>query len=443
MSSGDSSTFVTPRMPEGKPELLPKMAKIRQEFERPRVEDLEKAVYQQLTRVFPDGSIKPNARIGITAGSRGISNIAEIVRCTVNYLRHRGADPFIIPAMGSHGGASAEGQKHLIEHYGVTEEACGAKIMPEMTTVSLGVTNEGVEAFLAKVANDSDGILLMNRIKPHTDYRGEIESGLTKISGIGLGKLQGAQEYHSHVFGLGLGGAIRSATSRVIEQGKILGGLGILENAYHETAKLAGVTVDGFFAQEAELLKEAKALMPRLPIADVHVLLCDYMGKNISGAGVDTNIINRSVRGYQDVSGWQESHPVVRRVIVNNLTPESDGNAVGMGFVDFITEKFRKQIDYYATSLNGITACCPQAAKTPVVLKNTLQALSIAIQTCGRDKAAPKLVYIRDTLSLNDVYVSEACLPELSGKPRTEILTEPAPLEFDSEGFICSPYDTH
>ena len=427
-------------MPAGKLDLIPKMARISQAFARPQEVNIESRVFEELGKVFAKNPPRRGAQIGITAGSRGISNIAEITRSAVRFLRSIGVEPFIIPAMGSHGGAGAEAQQHLIEHYGITEQAVEAPIRPAMETLSLGKTNSGVEAVLAKTALDSDGILLLNRIKPHTDIKGDIESGLVKICGIGLGKLDGAAEYHSHLFTVGLGQAIKDAAELVFAKGVIVGGLGIIENAYHETASLVGVPVDSFFEQEAKLLREARSLMPKVPVAKVHVLLADQMGKNISGSGMDTNIINRSVRGFQDVSGWQPSGPIIRRIVVNDLTDESDGNAVGMGMVDFITERFHNRIDYYVTSINGFTSCGPHNVKTPVVLKNTREALAIAIETCGKDKLAPKVVYIRDTLSPTALFVSEACLPELEGRDGVEGVTKPQTREVNSERYIVRPW---
>lgn len=428
------------RMPEPDYSLLPKMVPIRQEFPRPTVDDITRAAAEELRYAVPAERVRQGARIGITAGSRGISNIAQIVKAAVDYFRELGADPFVIPAMGSHGGATAEGQAHLVEHYGVTEKAVGAPIRAEMETVSLGASSDSVEAFLAKAAFESDGILLLNRIKPHTDYKGEIESGLSKICGIGLGKREGAEEYHGHLFGLGLGEAIRSAAERVAASGKIIGGLGILENAYHDTAKLAGVRTEELLDREPALLKEAKLLMPRLPLDDIHVLLCDRMGKNISGCGLDTNIIGRSVRGYQDVSSWCEGMPVIRRIVVEDLTEESDGNATAMGLVDFITRRFYEKIDYYATAMNCFVSCGPQSGKTPFVLSCTKDALAWAIQTCGRERRAPKVVYIRDTLHLSDLLVSEHCLPELRDNASITIVSDAQQMPFAADGYIRSPF---
>lgn len=417
------------------------MFAVRQSFPRPRVADVTVAVHAELEGLFPAGAISPGAKIGVTVGSRGISGIATMTRAAVNFLKGRGAQPFILPAMGSHGGATAENQAHLIGHYGITEEKMGCPVRAAMETRSLGRTDDGVDALLAETAWNSDGVLLMNRIKPHTDYKGQIESGLTKICAIGLGKYDGAQEIHRHLFDLGLGETIRSVTEKVISSGKILGGLAILENAYHETARLARVGVDDFFATEAALLEEARTLMGRLPLDEIDVLFCDRMGKNISGAGLDTNVIGRSVYGYTQGEAWLEGMPAIVRIVVSDLSEESDGNAVGMGLVDFITERFHKKIDHRVTALNSMTACATLGAKTPIVLPSDREALEAAIRTSPIRAAGPRVVHVRDTLALEDVHLSEACLPLVDGRDDMEILSEPRPLEFGPDGTIRSPFE--
>jgi hypothetical protein len=422
------------------PAMLPPMFLLRQRFPRPTVIDLAAAVKTELAKLFPPGSLRPGAEIGVTVGSRGITGIASIARAAVDYLKSRDARPFIIPAMGSHGGAVAEGQRSLIAHYGVTEESMGAPIRDLMQTRSLGKTPEGVEVYIAEVAWSSDGVLLLNRVKPHTDYKGPIESGLSKICAIGLGKYEGAQEYHSHIFDIGLGAAIQSAARRILSTGKVLGGLAVLENAYHETAKIEAVDTKHFFEQEGRLLEESRKLMGRLPLLELDVLLCDRMGKNISGAGLDTNIIGRGVYGYLQGVPWQAGMPAIYRIVVRDLSDESDGNAVGMGLVEFATERFLKKVNHAVSALNAITACSPVNARPPVILKNDLEALQTALRTCPRRPAGPLMAYIRDTLELERVYLSEACLPLVEKKENIEVLSKPAPLKLDSDGNIVSPF---
>ena len=419
---------------------IPPFLGIRQSFDRPQVGDLTAAVRGELEKVFPTGSLAPDARIGVTVGSRGIRGVATLVRASVDFLKDQGAQPFIIPAMGSHGGATAEGQRQLIAHYGVTEEAMGCPVRAEMETRSLGRTAAGIEARIAEAAWQSDGILLMNRIKPHTDYKGPIESGLTKICAIGLGKYDGAREIHRHLFTLGLGGAIRSVTEKLMETGRIRGGIGILENAYHETARIVGVPARDLFEAEERLLTEARRLMGHLPFRDIDVLVCDRLGKNISGAGLDTNIIGRSVYGYTHGQPWCEDMPRILRIAVMDVSDESDGNAIGMGLVDFVPERFIRRIDQDVTRLNALTSCSPTGAKTPVVLPDDREAILAGIQTATLRPEGPRVVYVRDTLELEHVLVSEACRPLVEGKDGMEIVSGLAPLRFDERGRLQSPF---
>jgi len=422
---------------------LPRMFEARQSFARPRAADIPAAVNAELRWLFAPGApyarpLAPGAQIGITVGSRGIADIATIARAVVDFFKSRKARPFIIPAMGSHGGATPEGQKSLIAHYGVTEEAMGCPIRAEMATRSLGRGEDGLEAFIAEAAWNSDGILLLNRVKPHTDYKGKIESGLTKICAIGLGKLDGAREYHSRIFDLGLGRAIRSAAELVLATGRIIGGLAILENAYHETARLAAVPVAGFFEAEEKLLAEARGLMGSLPFGELDLLICDRLGKNISGAGLDTNVIGRSVYGYTQGVPWMEGMPAIHRIFVRDLSDESDGNGVGMGLVDFTTPRMMAKVDHAITQLNAFTACSPVGARPPIVLPNDREAIAAALGTCRRRPEGPLVAHIRDTLALEHIALSEALQPAARARDRIEILTEPEPMRFDADGWLES-----
>ncbi len=419
---------------------LPRMVPVRQTFPRPRVDDAPAAVRAEVDRVLASTDLPAGAEIAVTAGSRGITNIAAITRAAVEAFKSRGYRPFIIPAMGSHGGATGEAQRALIAHYGITEESMGVEIRHEMATRSLGRTPEGVDVRLAETAYAADGILLLNRVKPHTDFKGPIESGLAKICAIGLGKYDGAQEYHKQIFDIGLGAAIRAAASRVLGTGKIIGGVAILENGYHETARIAGVPAADLLASEEKLLEEARGLMPSLPISELDVLLCDRMGKNISGAGLDTNITGRGVYGYVQGQPWHEGMCGIYRIVVRDLSEESDGNGVGMGSVDFATRRFADRLDHHVTMLNAITACAPGNARTPVILETDREALGAAIKSCQRRENGPLVAYVRDTLELENLHLSEACLPLVRGRESLEILGEPTEFPFDASGNLVSPF---
>jgi hypothetical protein len=419
---------------------IPLFFTVRQTFDRPLVHDLAATVRGELEKVLPPGSVRAGARIGVTVGSRGIRDIAAVVRTAVDFLEVRGARPFVLPAMGSHGGATAEGQRQLIAHYGVAEDAMGCPIRAEMETRGLGRTPSGVEVRMAEVAWQSDGVLLVNRVKPHTDYKGPLESGLAKICAIGLGKYEGAREIHRHLFTLGLGGAIREVAEALVATDRVLGGLAILENAYHETAKVAGVPASRLFPDEEGLLVEARRLMGRLPLDDLDVLVCDRLGKNISGTGLDTNVVGRSIYGYTPGQPWCEGMPRILRIAAMDLSDESDGNAVGMGLVDFVPERFVRRVDHEVTRLNALTSCSPAGAKTPVVLPDDREAILAAIRTSPLRAEGPRIVYVRDTLELELALVSEACRPLVDGRDGIEVVSGPAPLRFDGDGRLLSPF---
>jgi hypothetical protein len=419
---------------------IPLFFTVRQSFDRPRVGDVTAAVRGELEAVLPGRSIGADARLGVAVGSRGIRDIATVVRAAIDFLKGRGARPFILPAMGSHGGATAEGQRQLIAHYGVTEEAMGGPVRAEMETRSLGRTASGVEVRVAETAWQSDGVLLVNRVKPHTDYKGPLESGLAKMCAIGLGKYDGAREIHRHLFTVGLGEAIRGVAETVVATGRILGGIALLENAYHETARVVGVPARALFETEEGLLVEARRLMGRLPLDEIDVLVCDRLGKNISGTGLDTNVIGRSVYGYTAGQPWREGMARILRIAVMDVSDESDGNAVGMGLVDFVPERFTSRVDHGVTRLNALTSCCPTAAKTPVVLADDREAIRAAIRTSPVRPEGSRVVYARDTLELDRVLVSEACRPLVEGREGIEIVSGPAPLRFDGSGRLLSPF---
>jgi hypothetical protein len=418
-----------------------RLAPVTIRFPRPVVNDVAAATRDAVAQVLASRSLPPGAEIGVTVGSRGIASIALIARAVIDALRAHGHRPFVIPAMGSHGGATSEGQRSLLAHYGVTEDELGVPIRDDMAARSLGVTPEGIEAFIAEVGWQADGVLLLNRVKPHTDFKGPLESGLAKMCAIGLGKYEGARECHRQVFGIGLGNAIRAAAGRVIQSGKILGGVAIIENAYHETAGIEAVTLDRFFDKEERLLAEAKRLMGRLPLDEIDILLCDRMGKNISGAGIDTNIIGRSVYGYEQGRPWHEGMPVIHRIVVRDLADESDGNAVGMGMVDFVPRRFAKKVNEEVTVLNATTARSPENAKWPIVLETDRDCLEMAIATSPERVTGVLVVYVRDTLELGRALVSEACLPLLRGNADVSITGQAAAARWLGDTLV-SPFDT-
>src|SRR5947199_6956045 len=331
---------------------LPRLLVVRQKFIDRRIPDVAAEVRKQLTESGFAARLKPGASVAIGVGSRGIHNIATIVRNAVQFWKDAGMRPFIFPAMGSHGAASAAGQAEVLAHYGITEASVGCPVVSQLEVVSLGRTPEGIEAFMDKSAYESDGVMLVGRVKWHTDFAGKIESGLFKMMAIGLGKFAGAQRYHAYAYTLGLEKVIRSIGRQVLKSGKILGGLAILEDANHNTGKLDAVPVEAMEQREEENLALVKSWMARVP-ADLDILVLDEIGKNISGAGMDTKVVNREVNG--EYNPWPNI-PKIQRVFVRDLSELTYNSAVGLGMADVVTDRLVKRINWEPTLINSLTA---------------------------------------------------------------------------------------
>lgn len=413
---------------------LPRMARVRQHFDAPVVNDVEAAVAAQLAVL--EEKIKPGMRVGITAGSRGVAGIARILRAAGAAVRRFGGEPFILPAMGSHGGATAEGQAEVLAGYGVTLETTGMRVVSSMDVEKIGRLGDeqdrGPDVFMSRTAIEADGLIICNRVKAHTDFRGPIESGLAKITAIGLGKHQGAKTIHS--FGTrGLAHWLPPAARLMVRSANVLCGLAILENAYDQTARIVTVPPEAIGgAGEAALLEEAKGLMASLPFDDVDVLIVDEMGKNISGTGMDTNIIGRMM-----ICGVPEfSRPTIRIIVVLDLTEESHGNGAGIGLADVLTLRAARKLDLRSTYINGLTSGIGgvQRVKLPMLLPSDVDAICAGLLTCGRAEAAhARVVRIKNTLEIGDFFVSESLLSEARAHPRLEVLCDPEPLRFDVE----------
>ena len=390
-----------------------RLHKIRQQFDRTRLEDPRAALRPQLAAL--DAVIQPGSRIAIAVGSRGIGNLALIARELSDYLKARGAMPFVVPAMGSHGGATAEGQADILKSYGITEAAIGAPVRSSMDAVELPSEGSPVRLFMDKYVHDSDGAILINRIKPHTDFHGRYESGLMKMALIGLGKLEGARAVHD--FGIyGLRELIQPGATRVLSTGKILAGVGLVENAFHQTLHVEVLTAGAIAHEEPRLLALAKRHMPSLPFTAIDVLIVDRMGKDISGVGIDPNITGRiGVAGQHDTDA-----PRVGAMMVSDLTSGTHGNAIGVGLADVITQRLFDKIDYASTYANVITSSFLERGKIPVVARNDREAFAIALRSCGHvAEGGERVVRILDTLHLEDIYVSPALVSELSDSVET------------------------
>lgn len=412
---------------------LPEFAKIHQRFDAPVVDDIGAATEAEVTTMIAQTGMSAGASVAVAAGSRGITNIGAIVKHTITALHNAGMKPFIVPAMGSHGGATSEGQLRVLNNYGISEKTMGCPVRSEIEPEHLGETDDGLPVYIDKNAFSADHIVVVNRIKPHTDFAGAIGSGLMKMMAIGLGKQKGASYYHGSVFEYGFEHMITTVSAMVMQKAPIAFGLGIIENAYDETAHIIGVPADGLEQKERELFRTAERLMPRLPFDDLDVLIVDEMGKNISGTGMDTNIIGRRMQNFEP----EPESPQILRIIVRELTPESEGNAVGIGLADFTTRRLVDQINHHYTYINTITGMGPQKARIPVYFDTDLEIIEAAFSTIGmKAPDAGRAVRIKNTLHLGEVAVSEALMDEVSERDDLEIKAAPSPLEFDSGGLL-------
>ncbi len=415
------------------------MCFVRQLFPDRQLNDIEGEVRRQLTDARLAGRLKPGGRIAIGVGSRGISNLATIVRAAVDYWKAAGAQPFVFPAMGSHGAATAEGQAEVLAHYGIDEGAMGCPIVSSLEVVPTGVTPEGIETCADRNALESDGVMLVARVKWHTDFIGTIESGLLKMLAIGMGKLAGAQRYHTHGQVMGLETVIRSSARQVLKTGKIVGGLAILEDAYQQTAKIAAVPADEMEQREEELLALVKSWMARIPVNEVDVLIVDNLGKDISGTGMDTKVVNRNTRGVYNP--WPDT-PRIRRIFVRDLSPHSYGNALGLGMADVVTDRLVAKVNWEPTMVNSLTAGSLGAIRTPIHFPTDRECLEKLAPTAG--KVNPEQVtfgWIANTLRLDRIALSEHLLPEIKANPALELLGPAREMPFDDSGNLVSCLD--
>jgi hypothetical protein len=409
-----------------------RMLLVRQNFPDRGIKDIPAAIGQELRASDFASRLKPGAEVAIGVGSRGIANIATIVRAVVDYWKAAGMKPFLFPAMGSHGAATAEGQADVLAHYGIHEATMDCPVVSSLEVVSLGKTAEGMEAFLDKNAFNADGVMLVGRVKWHTDFAGKIESGLFKMMAIGLGKFAGAQRYHTYAYKQGLEAVIRSVGRQVLKSGKVIGGLAVLEDANHSTAKVAAVPIEAMEQREEELLALVKSWMGRIPVRELDILILDEIGKTISGAGMDTKVVNRSVQG--GYNPW-DTAPIIHRIFVRNLSPNTYGNGVGLGMADIVHDRLLEKIDWNPTYINCLTASTPTAGRAPVHFPTDRMCLEKIWPTVGKFEASDVTIgRIRNTMELRVLELSENLRGEIEANPTLEILGDAAPLEFDRQG---------
>ncbi len=410
---------------------FPRVLPVRQSFPDFGLKDIPGEVRRELTDSGLASRVRPGGRVAIGVGSRGIANIAAIVRSVVEYWKSAGCEPFLFPAMGSHGAATAEGQAEVLAHYGIDESTMGCPVVSRLDVAPLGRSPEGIETFMDQSAFESDGVFLVNRVKWHTDFAGRIESGLFKMMAIGLGKFAGAQRYHTHAWKIGLEQMVLSVGRKVLASGKVIGGLAILEDANHNTARVSAVPAEGLEEKEEKLLALAKSWMGRIPFP-LDILILDEIGKNYSGAGMDTKVVNRGIDG--EYNPW-DTAPRIERVYLRGLSSQSYGNAVGFGMADIVHDRLLKQIDWTPTFINAMTSGRPASIRTPIHFPNDRECLGQIITTVGKFTHSEVTIgWIPNSLDIGTIVLSENLLDRITRSKNLELMGSAQDLPFDNTG---------
>ena len=414
----------------------PRLFLLRQHFPDRRLPDVRAEARRQLEEGNLASRLRPGARVAVGVGSRGIANIADIVGSVVQYWREHAMAPFVFPAMGSHGAATAEGQAHVLARFGITEQSIGCPVISRAEVVSLGRTADGIEVFMDAAAHDADAVMIVSRVKWHTNFDGRVESGLMKMMSIGLGKFAGAHQYHAHAQRLGLEHVIRTAGRRVLQSGKIIGGLAILEDAHHQTAKLEAVPAESMEERDEQNLALVKSWMPRLP-SDVDVLIVDEMGKDISGPGMDAKVVNRGPNSEYDA--WP-GLPSIARIFVRDLSCGTYGNAVGIGMADVTTDRLVRNIDWQPTRVNALSSGVPARIRVPVHFSTDRECLDWVSRTVGKvDPTTVTYAWIRNTLQLERLAVSANLRAAIEAQPQVEI-EDDVEVKWDDDQNLISPW---
>lgn len=410
------------------PIVIPKVIRIRQKFERPVIADVAAELKAKLQAKAALDQIKPGQKVAITIGSRGITNMPLVIKTVVEEVKRRGAEPFMVPAMGSHGGATAEGQRDMVIGMGYSEEYIGAPIKSDMDPVQIGTSANGLPVYFDKNAYGADWTIVANRIKPHTTFRGPVESGLQKMIAIGLGKQKGADFCHDLGFDE-MAANVPAIAAVSLAKANILLGVGVMENPFHETCRIEVLENREFQGHEPALQAEAKRLAPRIHFAKLDAIIIDEIGKNISGTGFDTNVIGR----YNSTAA--SGGPDVHRVVVLDITDVSHGNGNGLGMADYTTRRAYEKFSFEQSYPNSLTSTAPITVKIPMVLKNDRQAVQACIKSSNRlDKENVTLLRMKNTNHLEELEVSLALRGYVEGHPQLEIVSEPYDLPFDATG---------
>lgn len=414
---------------------LPKVCRVRQIFQRDGIQDVPAFLREKLDRQDLKERIKPGMRVVLTGSSRQIHNMPEILRELASFVRAQGGEPWIIPAMGSHGGATDEGQRQILESYGITEEFCGCPIFSSMETVRVGELPNGDEVRVDKFAHEADAVIVVGRIKAHTAFRGPYESGLIKMMAIGMGKRAGADSLHREGFGK-MGERLPEYARVVFDSCNIIFGVAPIENEFDETCRVEVIPAEEIFDREPELLLYAKSRLPRILIPETDILMVREIGKNFSGSGMDPNVTGTFGTPYA-TGGIRK-----QRTVVLDISPESHGSYIGLGKADVSTKRVFEKLDTNATYFNMITSTVLNVGKIPMILEDDKLALQTAVKTLTQvDRDHIRLVYIKNTLSLENIIVSEALAEEIRGREDMEVLEEPRTLRFDERGTLLDFLD--
>ncbi|WP_274364972.1 DUF362 domain-containing protein [Paenibacillus thermotolerans] len=409
---------------------IPPIVRIRQRFDASKLDDPLAVLSEELKKPGAVSALREGQRVAVAVGSRGIANIAGITKTTIDAIKAAGARPFIVPCMGSHGGATAEGQAEVLKHLGIDEASMGAPVESSMDVVEIDRLPNGLPVYVDKIASTADAIIVINRVKPHTAFRGPIESGIMKMIAIGLGKQKGAEACHQLGFKY-MAEFVPEMARVMINKLPIVFGVAAVENAYDETCHIEVLPADSVYEREVELQKMAKSRMPRLLFDQIDVLVVDRIGKNISGDGMDPNVTGRYPTPYAF------GGPDVNKIVVLDVTKESKGNANGVGTADFTTRRLADKMDFTATYLNGLTSTVCAPTKLATTLESDELAIKAAVKTCNvLDFTTCRLVRIRDTLHLGEIEISVPMLAEAREHPDIEIVSEPYEWKFDSEGYF-------
>jgi len=416
---------------------FPEMAAVRQRLYSAPIAHVPDAVSKALSTISFADRTQTGDTVAVAVGSRGIDRLPEVVGQCIQGLRDHGLRPFLVPAMGSHGGGTSDGQRAVLSHLGITEGRMGAPVYANMDTLSLGRIKGDVDLFCAKDAVDADHLVVINRIKPHTKFSAPIESGICKMLTIGMGKVDGATEFHRcavrHGFGI-----IQEGAAKIVEKGNFLFGLALIEDGHGQLAEVSAVSPEGLIAEESRLLRKAYQWMARIPFEPLDVLVVDVIGKNISGIGMDSNVTGR----HRDVTGDFFTSPHIKRIFVRDLSPESDGNANGIGLADITTHRLVKAMDVEKTYINSIAAISPEKAAIPMNFESDRQAMEVCIRTAGyEDGRRSRIVRIRDTKSLETMMVSRALESEIEDHPDLERISSWGTPIFDGEGNLAGLKD--